>query len=219
MSDLACHIEHTLLRPNSTAEDVDRICDEAVRYQTYAVCVFPYYVTKARESLTGSGVRVTTVVAFPFGCTFTATKEDEIRRAAGNGAHEVDIVTNISQVKSGSFEQLGEEIERLNRVGQDLGLGTKFIVETAYLTEYELHGIVTIANRVRPDFVKTSTGYAPRGATPEDVRFLRLGLEQSVGIKAAGGIRTYTHARALLDAGASRLGSSSSVDIPESAPS
>ena len=219
MSDLASHIEHTLLRPNSTEEDVHRICGEAVRYRTYAVCVFPFYVTTARELLAGSGVRVTTVVAFPFGCTFTATKEDEMRRAAGNGAHEVDVVTNVSQVRSGRFEQLGEEIERLNRLGRKLGMGTKFIVETAYLTEDDLRRIVTIANRVRPDFVKTSTGYAPRGATLEDVRFLRLNLEESVGIKAAGGIRTYGQARALLDAGASRLGSSSSVDILESAPS
>ncbi len=211
--DLARSIEHTLLGADAQESDVDRVCGEAARYGTLGVCLFPYYVGRARKLLENTEVRIGTVVAFPFGCTWTDTKEGEMLSAARLGADEIDCVINVSQLKSGNLGQVEEEMKRLKEVGRESGLTTKFIIETAYLTKDEKLEIIEIANRVRPDFIKTSTGFAPSGARRDDVELLRSLLLPEVGIKAAGGIRNYRQAFDLLEAGASRLGTSASIDI------
>ncbi len=178
-----------------------------------AVCVFPSYVALARNALRDSQVRIATVIAFPFGVTFTEVKEGELRAAAAVGAAEADFVINIAALKSGDVSFVEKEMQHLTEKSRGLGVLTKFIIETAYLTHEEKLLVCRIANRVRPDFMKTSTGYGPAGATVEDVRLMRANLVPEIQIKAAGGIRTYEEARALLDAGALRLGTSSGISI------
>src|SRR5436190_15848877 len=211
------HIDHTLLRPTATAADVRQLCNEAVEHGMAAVCVFPSCVALAREHLKDSRVQIATVIAFPFGVTFTEIKEAELRAAAALGAGEADFVINISALKSGDTSSVEKEMQHLTEKAHGLGVLTKFIIETAYLSHEEKLLTCRIANRVRPDFMKTSTGFGPSGATVEDVRLMRANLLPEIQIKAAGGIRTYKDARALLEAGASRLGTSSGIRIMEEA--
>jgi len=212
-NDFGRHIDHTLLRPTGTGDDVRQLCTEAIEHGMSAVCVFPSYVAQARELLKDSRIRIATVIAFPFGVTFTEIKEAEMRAVAGVGAGEADIVINIAALKSGDASYVEHEMQRLTEKARGLGVLTKFIIETAYLSHGEKLLICRIANRVRPDFLKTSTGYGPSGATVEDVRLIRDNLLPEIQIKAAGGIRSYKDAQALLDAGASRLGTSSGIAI------
>lgn len=216
-SDFGRYIDHTLLRPTSTATDIRRLCSEAVDYGMAAVCLFPNFVPIARDILQGSRVKLATVVAFPFGCTFTEIKEAEMKTSAARGADEIDFVINISALKSGDDKFVETEMGYLIDRARKLGLVTKFIIETAYLNEDEKIRSAKIANRVRPDFMKTSTGYGPSGATVEDVDLLRRHLLPEIQIKAAGGIRNYVEAARLLKAGASRLGTSSGIKIIEEA--
>jgi deoxyribose-phosphate aldolase len=183
-----------------------------------AVCIFPYYVPMAREILRDSRVRIATVIAFPFGITFTEVKEAEMRASAAVGADEMDIVINIAALKSGDDRAIEEEMQYLTGRCRTLGVQTKFIIETAYLTDDEKIRACKIANRVRPDFMKTSTGYGPAGATVEDVRLMRSHLLPEIRIKAAGGIRSRSEALQMLQAGASRIGTSSGVRIIEEGP-
>ena len=215
--DFGRHIDHTLLRPIGTANDIRRLCDEAIEYGMLAVCIFPSYVPIARDRLKGTRVRIATVIAFPFGVTFTEIKEAEMRATAARGADEMDFVINISALKSSDDKSVEEEMHHLAAKARTLGVHTKFIIETAYLTDDEKIRACKIANRVRPDFMKTSTGYGPSGATVEDVRLLRAHLLPEIQVKAAGGIRSYAEAAQLLQAGASRLGTSSGIKIVEEA--
>ena len=212
-SNLASVIDHTLLRPEASSADVVRLCGEAQTLGVYAVCIFPSHVNVARDILGGDGIRVASVVAFPFGCTFPEIKEREARGAAAAGADEIDVVINFSELKSGNDQVVREEMERLMETGRELELVMKFIVETAYLDQKELRRIVDIANLVGVDFIKTSTGFAPGGAIEEDILFLRKHLKPEIQIKAAGGIRSRQQACALVDAGAARLGCSRTVEI------
>jgi len=212
-NDFGRHIDHTLLRPTGTAADVRQLCTEAIEHGMSAVCIFPSYVALARDVLKDSRVRIATVIAFPFGVTFTEIKEAELRAAAALGAGEADFVINIAALKSGDASSVETEMQHLADKARGLGVVTKFIIETAYLTHEEKLLTCKIANRVRPDFMKTSTGYGPAGATIEDVKLMRGNLLPEIQIKAAGGIRTYKDARALLDAGASRIGTSSGIAI------
>jgi deoxyribose-phosphate aldolase len=207
------YIDHTLLRPTGTASDIRRLCAEAVERGMAAVCVFPSYVAGAKELLKNARVELATVVAFPFGVTFTEVKEAELRAAAQQGASEVDFVINIAALKSGDVWAVEKEMQRLTEAARSLGVASKFIIETAYLSHAEKLEMCKIANRVQPDFLKTSTGYGPSGASLEDVRLMRANLRPSILIKAAGGIRTYPEARELIEAGASRLGTSSGIAI------
>ena len=216
-SDFGRHIDHTLLQPTGTTADIRRLCTEAMEYGMAAVCIFPFYVSLAREILRNSRVNIATVIAFPFGIALTDIKEAEIRSAASQGAGEMDIVVNIGAVKSGEWESVENEMHRLVGRSRALGVATKFIIETAYLNTDEKIALCKIANRVRPDFMKTSTGYGPAGATVEDVRLMRANLNPEIQIKAAGGIRSYADAREMLRAGASRIGASSSVRIIQDA--
>lgn len=216
-SDFGRHIDHTLLRPIGTTTDIRRLCTEAVEYGMAAVCVFPSYVPMAREILKESRVKIATVIAFPFGVTYTEIKEAEMRASAARGADEMDFVINIAALKSGDDRAIEQEMEYLTSKARTIGVRTKFIIETAYLTDDEKVRVCKVANRVKPDFMKTSTGYGPSGATVEDVRMMRSSLLPEIQIKAAGGIRSYAEALQLLQAGASRLGTSSGIKIIEEA--
>ena len=216
-SDFGRHIDHTLLRPIGTTTDIRRLCTEAIEYGMAAVCVFPSYVPMAREILKESRVKIATVIAFPFGVTYTEIKEAEMRASAARGADEMDFVINIAALKSGDDRAIEQEMEYLTSKARTIGVRTKFIIETAYLTDDEKLRVCKAANRVKPDFMKTSTGYGPSGATVEDVRMMRSSLLPEIQIKAAGGIRSYAEALQLLQAGASRLGTSSGIKIIEEA--
>jgi len=216
-SDFGRHIDHTLLRPIGTTTDIRRLCTEAIEYGMAAVCVFPSYVPMAREILKESRVKIATVIAFPFGVTYTEIKEAEMRASAVRGADEMDFVINIAALKSGDDRAIEQEMEYLTSKARTIGVRTKFIIETAYLTDDEKLRVCKAANRVKPDFMKTSTGYGPSGATVEDVRMMRSSLLPEIQIKAAGGIRSYAEALQLLQAGASRLGTSSGIKIIEEA--
>ena len=216
-SDFGRHIDHTLLRPIGTTDDIRRLCNEAVEYGMAAVCIFPSYIPIARDLLKDTRVKIATVIAFPFGVTFTEIKEAEMRASASRGADEMDFVINIASLKSGEDKAVEQEMQYLSAKARTLGVHTKFIIETAYLTDDEKIRACKIANRVRPDFMKTSTGYGPAGATVEDVRLMRTNLLPEIQIKAAGGIRSYAEALTMLQAGASRLGTSSGIKIIEEA--
>ncbi len=216
-SDFGRHIDHTLLRPIATTTDIRRLCTEAIEYGMAAVCVFPSYVPMAREILKESRVKIATVIAFPFGVTYTEIKEAEMRASAARGADEMDFVINIAALKSGDDRAIEQEMQYLTSKARTIGVRTKFIIETAYLTDDEKVRVCKVANRVKPDFMKTSTGYGPSGATVEDVRMMRSSLLPEIQIKAAGGIRSYAEALQLLQAGASRLGTSSGIKIIEEA--
>src|SRR5262245_16192283 len=216
-SDFGSYIDHTLLRHIGTVDDIRRLCTEAMEYGMAAVCIFPSYVPLARELLKNSRVKIATVIAFPFGVTFTEIKEAEMRASAARGADEMDFVINIAALKSGQDKSIEDEMQYLSTKARTLGVITKFIIEAAYLTEDEKVRACKIANRVKPDFMKTSTGYGPTGATIEDVRLMRSSLLPEIQIKAAGGIRSYAEAQQMLQAGASRLGTSSGIKIIEEA--
>ena len=216
-ADFGRHIDHTLLRPIATPPDVSRLCSEARDYGMAAVCVFPSHVSLAREILRETSVKVATVIAFPFGATVTDVKALEMKTVASRGAQELDIVSNISCLKSGDDTAVDSEMHELTRLARSLGVITKFIIETGYLTDEEKLRVCTIANRVRPDFLKTSTGYGPSGATVEDVGLMRRSLLPEIQIKAASGIRSFDQAWALIQAGASRIGTSSGTAIVEEA--
>lgn len=209
------YIDHTLLRPTAGPADVGRLCREAIGFSMAAVCVFPTHVSLAREGLAGTSVRIATVVSFPFGMTFTDLKAAELRASVGEGANEADFVINISRLKSGGEADVLAEMEFLANLCRDLSVTSKFIVETGYLSDEEKVLVCEIANRAFPDYLKTSTGYGPSGATVGDVKLLRSILRPEIQIKAAGGIRSYAQAAALLEAGASRIGTSSGVAIVE----
>jgi deoxyribose-phosphate aldolase len=216
-SDFGRYIDHTLLRPIGTATDIRRLCTEAVEYGMAAVCIFPSYVPMARDLLKNSRVKIATVIAFPFGITFTEIKEAEMRATAARGADEMDFVINIAALKSGDDKSIEDEMQYLTSKARTLGVLTKFIIETAYLTDDEKVLACKIGNRVKPDFMKTSTGYGPSGATVEDVRLMRSNLLPEIQIKAAGGIRNHAEALAMMQAGAARLGTSSGIKIIEEA--
>src|SRR5437870_11624791 len=216
-SDFGRHIDHTLLRPIATTTDIRRLCTEAIEYGMAAVCVFPSYVPMAREILKESRVKIATLIAFPFGVTYTELQAADMRTSAARGADEMDFVINIAALKSGDDRAIEQEMEYLTSKARTIGVRTKFIIETAYLTDDEKVRVCKVANRVKPDFMKTSTGYGPSGATVEDVRMMRSSLLPEIQIKAAGGIRSYAEALQLLQAGASRLGSSSGIKSIEEA--
>jgi deoxyribose-phosphate aldolase len=216
-SDFGRYIDHTLLRPIGTTNDIRRLCTEAIEYGMAAVCIFPSYIPMARDLLKGSRVKIATVIAFPFGVTFTEIKEAEMRSSASRGADEMDFVINIAALKSGDDKSVEDEMQYLTAKARTIGVHTKFIIETAYLTDDEKIRVCKAANRVKPDFMKTSTGYGPSGANVEDVRLMRSNLLPEIQIKAAGGIRSHAEALQLLKAGASRLGTSSGITIIEEA--
>lgn len=210
---LAARIDHTALKATTTASDVARLCEEAIQFGFAAVCVPPYYVRIAAGVLAGSSIRVATVVGFPMGYSVAGVKVWEAGQAIQDGATEIDAVHNIAALRSADWNTLEAEIRELVTVTHDGAATLKVILETGLLTADE---VVRCCKRYAPlgvDFMKTSTGFVEPGATVEAVRLMRANLPAPVQIKAAGGIRSYAAAKALIDAGADRLGCSASVAL------
>jgi len=215
---LAKIIDHTILRPDCTLDDVKKVCEEAKELGFATVCVPPYYVKHVKRALRGSSVNIATVVGFPMGyCTIPA-KVEEIKRAISDGAHEVDVVINIAAVKSRDWSYLENELESVTRMTHLKGKVVKLILETGLLNEEEVLKLCQICKKVEPDFVKTSTGFHSRGASVTAVSLLRANLPRKIKIKASGGIRTFEDAQRMIDAGAERLGCSASITILKGQP-
>ena len=191
---------------------MDRICAEAIAHGFYAVCIPPFFVGQAARALAGTGVKLATVVAFPYGYSETAIKVQESRRAMDEGADELDIVINLSAVRSQDWAYVIQDLTAVATTARLRGKVSKIIIEISELTEAERARIMTICNDIKPTFVKTSTG-TKGGATVDDVSYLRANLHPDIKIKASGGIRNKRSAQALIDAGADRIGTSSGPAI------
>jgi deoxyribose-phosphate aldolase len=206
-------IDHTLLKPDATRNQVIALCEEAVGYGFHAVMVNPANVALAAAQLRGSPVKVGTVVGFPLGANLTVIKLAEAEAALRNGAHELDMVLNVGALKSGDRMLVQQEMRSLARLAHDRGAILKVILETCLLNQVEKILVCSLALEEDVDFVKTSTGFADAGATAADVVLMRGVVGHKAGVKAAGGIRTATQFMDMLDAGANRIGSSASVEI------
>jgi deoxyribose-phosphate aldolase len=210
---LAATLDHTLLRPGCTEAQISQLCREAREHGFASACVPPYYVPVAARELNGSGVAVCTVIGFPLGYNSPRVKFREAEIALGEGATELDLVLNVSALKSGQYEAVKAEVEDLADLCDVHDALLKVIIETALLTEAEMETAARLCAEAGANYVKTSTGFASRGASVADVELLRRVLPASVRIKASGGIRTREQALALLAAGADRLGTSNSLVI------
>ena len=211
-ASLAKYIDHTLLKPQATTDDIRRICDEAKKYQFASVCVNPSQVKLVAELLQGSGVTPCCVIAFPFGATPPESKANETFDAINNGAREVDMVINIGAVKSGDWMLVKRDIEAVVGAAKGRAL-VKVIIEACLLTDEEKVKACTVSKLAGADYVKTSTGYSTGGATVEDIRLMRQTVGPDMGVKASGGIKTYQDCVDMINAGASRVGASASVEI------
>lgn len=215
---LASLIDHTLLKPTTLVADIDRLCAEAKQYSFAAVCVPPNFVKQAKVSLQGSKVKVATVIGFPFGYAAVEAKIAEILLAMVDGADELDMVANISAIKNKDWIFLADEINHILPIIRSKGKVIKVIIESGILTDEEIIKCCELYGIAGIDYLKTSTGYAEKGATVEAVKLFRKHLPSNVQIKASGGIRDYAFAKELVDAGATRLGCSAGVAIVEGAP-
>ncbi len=212
-SDLAPYIDHTLLRPEASAGDIDRLCDEAARFGFASVVVNPTWVRRAAERLRSTGVPVASVVGFPLGATTSAVKATEARRALRDGAQEIDMVINIGALKSAMWDDVREDIAKVSDACHEAGALNKVIIEAALLTDEEKVIASHLAKQAKADFVKTSTGFGPGGATVHDVALMRETVGPSMGVKAAGGIRSAEAAHEMIAAGATRIGASAGVQM------
>lgn len=208
---LARAIDHTALKPETTKSAIEELCKEAIHFGFASVCVLPHYVALASDLLTGSKVKVCTVIGFPLGSTFPSTKSDEANCACSFGATELDMVINISALKSGAYIHVEQDIVEVVRVAHDHDAITKVIIETCLLTESEKKLCAKLVTVAGAEFIKTSTGFSSGGATLEDVKLLRREVGDHVQVKASGGIRTADFALQLLSAGATRIGASAGV--------
>jgi len=211
--DLARYIDHTLLRPDASAADIDRLCAEAKEHRFAAVCINPTWVRRAAENLRGTDVAVASVIGFPFGASTSEVKALEARRAIRDGAREIDMVINIGALKSGLLDLVRQDIARVSDACREAGAANKVIIETALLTDEEKVIACRLAQQAKADFVKTSTGYAKGGATVFDVALMRETVGPKMGVKAAGGIRTAEDVQDMIAAGATRIGASAGVKI------
>ncbi|HEX9376380.1 MAG TPA: deoxyribose-phosphate aldolase [Actinomycetota bacterium] len=212
-ADLARYIDHTLLRPDATAADIDRLCEEAREFGFAAVCVNPVWVRRCAQALRGTNVRVASVVGFPFGASTPEVKAVEARRAIRDGAREIDMVINIGALRSGLLDLVREDVQKVSDACHEAGAMNKVIIEAALLTDEEKVVASHLAKEAKADYVKTSTGYGPHGATVEDVLLMRETVGPRLGVKAAGGIRTLSDVRDMIAAGATRIGASAGVQI------
>jgi len=213
---LAPFIDHTLLAATATPEDISKLCTEATHHGFAAVCVPPVYVETAAKAVSGSDVKVCTVIGFPLGYHTPDTKLHEAREALAAGAQELDMVQNLGDVKTGRWDALHEEASRLLLLAKSEGAVLKIILETAALTEEEIIRCCEAYAPLGVHFLKTSTGFHPAGgASVEAVKTLRAHLPPSIHIKASGGIRTFAQASEMIAAGATRIGASASVAIVE----
>lgn len=210
---VALLIDHTMLKPDASQEDIARACAEARHYRFAAVCVNPYWVRFAVAAMSGSGVKVCTTIGFPLGANAPATKLAEAKTALLEGAGELDVVQNIGALRSGNLDAVRDEIGQLSERAHGQGAILKVILEMCLLNDEEKKIACRLAAESGADFVKTSTGFAKSGATVQDVRLLRAIAGNTIGVKAAGGVRTLETLREMVAAGANRIGTSSSVQI------
>lgn len=213
-NDIAKMIDHTLLKANATMGQIKKLCEEAVKYGFASVCINPGYVAQAAELLEGSQVKVCTVIGFPLGANIPETKLFEAEHAMQLGARELDYVLNVSQVLNNRMDLIEHEMKLFAGLRDNVCKPViKVILETCYLTEGQIVEVCRLAKKTNLDFVKTSTGFGPAGAVTEHVRLMRSIVGQALGVKASGGIRSYEDARAMIAAGADRIGTSAGIEI------
>lgn len=210
-------VDHTLLKPEATPQQIERLCDEALEFQFAAVCVHSGFVGRVAVRLSGSDVAPCSVVGFPFGTNLTSVKVFEARQAIAAGAREVDMVVPIGLLKAGEYAQVAEDLVDVTRAAHAQGVLVKLILETALLSDEEKVAACMLAAGTGMDFVKTSTGFAGGGATEADVALMRQVVGDRMGVKAAGGIRALEDARKMVAVGATRLGTSAGVNIARQA--
>lgn len=210
--ELYSHVDHTQLKAFATWEDIKKLCDEAVKYQTASVCVPPCYIKRINDTY-GEKINICTVIGFPLGYSVTAAKVVEAKEAIKDGANEVDMVININDAKNGDFDKIEEEIKAIKAACGDKIL--KVIIETCYLTDAEKIELCKRVTNAKADYIKTSTGFGTNGATYEDVKLMAENVGKDVKIKAAGGIRTRDDMEEFMRLGADRLGTSSAISILE----
>ncbi|GLY10009.1 deoxyribose-phosphate aldolase [Pseudobacillus badius] len=210
--DVAKIIDHTLLKPETTKDQVKKLCEEARAYEFASVCINPVWVAYASEQLQGTKVKVCTVIGFPLGATTSTVKAFETKEAIENGATEVDMVINIGALKAGDDETVLKDIQAVTASARGKAL-TKVIIETSLLTDEEKERACRLAVEAGADYVKTSTGFSTGGATEEDIRFMRKTVGPDIGVKASGGVRSQEDALNMIKAGATRIGASSGVQI------
>lgn len=215
VKEVAAMVDHTNLKAFATREDFQLLCDEAVKYGFKSVAINTYPVKMCREMLEGSEVLTGAAVGFPLGQMTIASKVAEAENAVKDGCQEFDYVLNVGKVKEHDYDYIKEEMTQMVAVARKAGICAKVIFETCYLTEEEIIEVAKIAAVVKPDFVKTSTGFGTAGATPEHVKLMKEYAGADVQVKAAGGIRSYEAAKAMIEAGATRLGTSSGIKIVE----
>ncbi|HLF20679.1 MAG TPA: deoxyribose-phosphate aldolase [Bacteroidota bacterium] len=206
-------IDHTLLKPEATRQQIEELCAEAKQYSFASVCINPSYVKLCADLLRDTSVKVCTVIGFPLGATSTEAKTFETERAIKDGAREVDMVMNVGMLKSGEYDYLRNDIQTVAAAAHRHGVLIKVILETGLLTDEEKVRACAIAKKAGADFVKTSTGFAKGGATVGDIALMRRVVGPDVGVKASGGVRTQEQALALIASGADRIGASASVKI------
>lgn len=204
------HVDHTLLKAFATWEDIQKLCEEAIQYETASVCVPPSYVGQIHEKY-GDKLNICTVIGFPLGYSMTSAKVEETRQAIADGANEIDMVINIAELKNGNYDFVTDEIRSVKKVAGAHIL--KVIIETCYLTEEEKIAMCQAVTNAGADYIKTSTGFGTGGATLGDVKLFREHIGEAVRIKAAGGVSTREDFEAFLDAGCDRIGSSSGVAL------
>jgi len=212
---IAALIDHTILKPEATRADVQKVCREARQYNFASVCVNPYWVPLVRTELAGSPVKVCTVVGFPLGANSAEIKAAEAALAVRNGAQEVDMVINVGALRSGDTDAVKADIQGVVQASHPAGAIVKVILETALLDDAQKATACTLAKAAGADFVKTSTGFGPSGATAHDIALMRQTVGPEMGVKASGGIRTLQDVQTMTAAGATRIGASASVKIVE----
>jgi deoxyribose-phosphate aldolase len=211
--DLAGLIDHTLLKPDGTIGEIEKLCSEAKKYGFASVCINPGYVSLCAKLLRGTEVKVCTVIGFPLGATSTASKAFETEQAIRDGAQEVDMVMNVGMLKSGEYEYVENDIFAVTSTAKRYHVLSKVILETGFLTDEEKIKACVLAKRAGADFVKTSTGFGKGGATVGDIALMRRVVGSAMGVKASGGVRSREDALAMVASGADRIGASASVKI------
>lgn len=209
-SEILSHIDHTQLKAFSTWEDIKKLCDEAIEYQTASVCIPPSYIERIHKTY-GDQINICTVIGFPLGYNTTEIKEAEVKDAIAKGCNEVDMVINIGDVKNGDFDKVEAEIKTLKKAAGDKIL--KVIIETCYLTDEEKVKLCHCVTNAGADYIKTSTGFGTGGATIEDIRLFAANIGPNVKMKAAGGVKTKEDLEMFLEAGCDRIGTSSAVNM------
>lgn len=212
IQEMLAHVDHTQLKAFATWEDIQKLCEEAVKYRTASVCIPPAYVKRVKETY-GDALRICTVVGFPLGYSVAEAKAAEVRQALSEGCDEIDMVVNISDVKNGLYDKVREEIAGLKAICKDHIL--KVIVETCYLSEAEKTEMCRVVTEAGADYIKTSTGFGTGGATKEDVALFQKHIGSGVKIKAAGGVQTLADLQAFIELGCDRVGTSKAVSLCE----